>query len=200
MLELLLVRHGATRWNGEGRLVGQTDVELGEMGREQAQRLKVRFKEHRFDAVYSSDLSRARETARVVFGREEIRLDGRLREMDYGSLQGKVRSKFSDLERQAYLSCRDNVRCVPAPGGESWCDLEARVTAWLKSLPSEGRVVAFTHGTTIRCAVFTLTAASDARNWSVRLGNTSVTWLALHEERAVLEVFNDTTHLDGIHG
>ncbi len=199
-LGLWLIRHGATEWHGTGRLHGQTDVALGELGRTQAQCLKACLDRYAFDVIYSSDLGRAQETAHVVFKGCDILLDRRLREMAYRSLEGKSKHDFGEAERQALWSCRDNLRPVPIPQGESWRDLEVRVISWLKSLPPTGRVVAFTHGGTIRCAVFSLTADRRARNWRAHLGNISITRLTLHNGRAALEVFGDTAHLSETHG
>ena len=197
MLELWLIRHGATEWHGTGRLHGQTDVPLGALGLEQARKLKLRLNPFTFDVVYSSDLSRAQATARAVTAGPVI-LDERLREMAYGSLEGKNKHALSEAERRTLWACRDDAHPVPVAGGESWRELELRVAAWLTSLPTTGRVVAFTHGGVVRCAVSLLTADPVARDWRVRLDYTSLTRL----ERFggwTLEVFGDASHLDGTH-
>lgn len=196
MLELWLIRHGATEWHGAGRLHGQTDVALGTLGLEQARKLKARLASHTFDAVYSSDLSRALATARAVLGGRDLVIDERLREMAYGILEGKNKHFLSEADRQTLQACRDDAQPVPAPGGESWRDLEVRVCTWLTSLPPTGRVAAFTHGGAIRCAVSLLTADPVARDWRVRLDYTSLTRLTLFGGKSVLEVFGDASHLD----
>jgi broad specificity phosphatase PhoE len=87
---LLLVRHGETDWNAERRWQGHADVPLNERGREQAERLAAEVAILKVDAVYSSDLSRARETAGIVGARldAEVLLDPDLREIDVGSREG----------------------------------------------------------------------------------------------------------------
>lgn len=195
MLKLWLIRHGATEWHGTGRLHGQTDVALGALGLEQARKLEARLNSRTFNFVYSSDLSRALATARAVTA-GPIVLDERLREMAYGSLEGKNKHALSETDRRTLWACRDDAHPVPVAGGESWRDLEMRVAAWLTSLPTTGRVVAFTHGGAIRCAVFLLTGDLVARDWRVRLDYTSLTRLTLLGKKAVLEVFGDASHLD----
>lgn len=192
MLELWLIRHGATEWHGTGRLHGQTNVALGALGLEQAYKLRARLAPHAFNALYSSELSRARATAQAAIS-GNVMLNERLREMAYGMLEGKNKHTLGETDRRTLQACRDDVRPVPVPGVESWRDLEVRVAAWLALLPPTGRVAAFTHGGVIRCAVSLLTGDPVARNWGTRLGYTSLTRLG---GKSVLEVFGDASHLD----
>jgi broad specificity phosphatase PhoE len=96
---LLLVRHGETDWNAERRFQGHADVPLNPRGRDQAARLAEELTSSEVDAVYSSDLSRARETAEIVGARlgVEVVLDPDLREVDVGSRQGLTWSESQDL-------------------------------------------------------------------------------------------------------
>ena len=89
---LYLVRHGQTAYNAERRLQGQLDIPLDDEGRRQAHALAERLYEAgpRFDALYSSRLSRARETARVIgekLGLEPFVIDG-VEEINFGRFQG----------------------------------------------------------------------------------------------------------------
>ena len=65
-MEIILVRHGETNWNLEGRLMGQKDIPLNDKGREQAEILRNKLINIEFDRCYSSPLSRAKETARII--------------------------------------------------------------------------------------------------------------------------------------
>ncbi|KDO15974.1 hypothetical protein SPRG_18482, partial [Saprolegnia parasitica CBS 223.65] len=94
MVELWLVRHGATAWNAEGRWQGQTDVPLSAVGEAQAlalgDHLRALHASQPFDAIVSSDLSRAADTARAI-GLAlalPVALDEQLREEQYGVLEG----------------------------------------------------------------------------------------------------------------
>jgi broad specificity phosphatase PhoE len=90
MTTLLLVRHGETDWNAEHRWQGHADVPLNIRGREQAERLADELAGKRIDAVYASDLSRARETAEILGERLGLSVltDPDLREIDVGSREG----------------------------------------------------------------------------------------------------------------
>jgi len=87
---LLLVRHGETDWNAERRWQGHADVPLNDRGRAQAHALAEELADERIDAIYTSDLSRARETAEIVAARigVPVAVDADLREIDVGPLEG----------------------------------------------------------------------------------------------------------------
>jgi broad specificity phosphatase PhoE len=127
--ELLLVRHGETDWNLEGRYSGHSEVPLNERGRAQARQLAEVLRNEPLAAVFSSDLARAVETARPLAEatRTPLRLDPRLREIDQGEWEGmlfeEIRSRFQQAwERRQQLPLE-----VSAPGGETVGQLQARV-------------------------------------------------------------------------
>ena len=98
MTTLLLARHGETDWNRELRIQGSSDIELNELGRRQAHSLAQELTDVDLDAIYASDLSRARATAAAVAAAHglEVKLDRRLRERSFGSWEGLTRE---DLEK-----------------------------------------------------------------------------------------------------
>jgi probable phosphoglycerate mutase len=138
-----LVRHGATDWSDAGRLTGWRDIPLNDVGRRQARLLRRRLRSIEFDGIWSSDQSRAMETARVAVG--GARADERLRELDFGELEGRTWDQCSP-EAQAELVSFDR---FVAPGGESASELRDRVLAFTDTL-SDGRHLVFTHGGVIR--------------------------------------------------
>jgi uncharacterized phosphatase len=88
---LVLVRHGQTDWNLEGRIQGSSDIELNETGRRQAREAGRMLSGERWDAVYASPLARARETAEIIgqaIGAADVSLDPALRERHYGAAEG----------------------------------------------------------------------------------------------------------------
>lgn len=196
MLELWLIRHAQTVWNAERRIQGQSDTPLSERGLEQAARLAERLESVSFDHLFSSDSQRALHTAEVVLPGRDAQPDARLREMCYGTLEGKTRGELTGAEREAFTAYWHEPYRFATPQGESWRELDARVRAWLKTLPAEGRVAAFSHGGTIRSGLFYVTGIPKKREWNVLFGNTSVTRLRLGKVNTVVSV-NDTAHLIG---
>ena len=141
--ELWLVRHGETPASRGHTLAGWADVPLTEHGEEEACALRALLAGERFDGVWSSDLRRAVATARLAWG--EPRLDARLREMSFGSLEGLLWESL-DARGQEALARFEG---FAAPGGESFEDLRARVLSFLDGLPA-GRHLVFTHGGVVR--------------------------------------------------
>ncbi len=94
MTTLLLARHGETDWNRELRIQGSSDIELNELGRQQAQFLAQELTDVDLDAIYASDLSRARATAAAVAATHglEVNVDPRLRERSFGTWEGLTRN------------------------------------------------------------------------------------------------------------
>ena len=125
-----------------GRFNGWTDVALNERGRAQAYALRNRLSSA-YDGIWSSDLSRAVETAAIAS--VTATTDRRLRELDFGRLEGKTWDGFSPDIRRSLLEFDS----FTAPGGESTRQLRDRVADFLSSL-DVGRHLLFTHGGVIR--------------------------------------------------
>ena len=130
--------HATSEDNEAGIATGWLPGRLSAAGREQARALGARRRDDAIDAVYSSDLARAVETAELAFGGSDIPLflNWRLRECDYGELNGAPRAVL-DEQRAARVA-------APWPGGESWAQAVARVGRALDDLPA-GRVVVIGH-------------------------------------------------------
>jgi broad specificity phosphatase PhoE len=152
---LLLARHGETDDNIEPiRVQGFRDTPLNATGRRQAAELAERVAEEGIRSLWSSDLSRARETAEIV-GREmglEPRLDWRLREANRGRWEGRL---FIDIEREEpelYAAWRRAGESFRFPGGESLRDQLDRVSASLEDIERTGELPALVvcHGGCIR--------------------------------------------------
>lgn len=142
-VEVWLVRHGQTVANVEGRFSGWSDVDLTEAGRVEARLLRPRLAGVPFVAVHSSDLRRAVETARIVYG--EPLPDPRLREMGFGELEGQ---RWSDLPPSVRAQLDDFDR-FEAPGGERMSSFRSRVHGFLDTL-APGRHLVVTHGGVVR--------------------------------------------------
>jgi broad specificity phosphatase PhoE len=135
----LLVRHGETDWNAEGRLQGHTDRPLTPYGREQAKRLAERLDGDTIAAVYASDLSRARETAEIVGERLGLTvvIDPDLREKNWGTWEGLTGSE------------RDRIEFV-GETTEAHADRILRAVRRIAERHPGERVLVVTHGGSVR--------------------------------------------------
>jgi len=139
---LLLVRHGETDWNADGRLQGHTDRPLSDFGRRQARQLAEELADESLETIYASDLARARETAEIVGERLglPVVLEPDLREKDWGTWEG-----LTAVER-------DRVEFV----GESTEEHQERILRALRRIAERhrdgGSVLVVTHGGSVRRA------------------------------------------------
>jgi broad specificity phosphatase PhoE len=141
-VELVYETHAITTDNEAGIATGWLPGVLSAAGHDSARELGARRRTDRIETVYVSDLARARETARIAFpeGELPIVVDARLRECNYGRLNGMPRDRL-DLERASHVE-------VPWPDGESYLDVVARTAAFLEELGgrSDGaRVLVIAH-------------------------------------------------------
>ena len=129
-MQIVLVRHGATDWNLQGRCQGATDRELSEVGVRQAEQIASLLSSESVQAIYSSGLRRARQTAELISQPHNlpVLIEENIRELDHGALEGLT---FNEI-KQSYSEFLARWRTEPAeiqvPGGEKLIDVAER--AW----------------------------------------------------------------------
>ena len=199
MTHLILVRHGETDWSTQHRFQGQTDVPLNYAGREQAVRLAGRLTHEHIDAVYSSDLQRAVETANIVTAHRpiDVQLDTRLRELHFGSFESLTYSEIKELF-PAELAAWEHDRSTSPPEGEGLAQLVARVRCFLAEITARhasDRVMIVSHGGPLRVMLCLILGLPPEQQWQFRLEPTSWSEVSLYETGAILSRLNDTCHL-----
>lgn len=152
MTEIVLVRHGETDWNAERRVQGHADPSLNERGREQARVLAQTMNGETFDAVYSSDLRRARETADILVGAAGLPpvLDPDLREAEMGSWSGLT---VDDIQHRFPEQWARRRAGEQGHDGETRAEVAERVLAAMRRIATAhpgGRVLVVSHGGAIR--------------------------------------------------
>jgi broad specificity phosphatase PhoE len=182
----------------QGLYQGRTDVDLNDVGREQAEQLARRLSSERIDGVYSSDLKRAMQTAGPIARAHGMAVTPRkeLRELNVGELEGK---HPEDIEREyGPLEGMWQDGEWSAPGGETLGQFNARVAGFvegLKSQQEEGTFVVVAHGGSLRSLISGFLGIDPPDWWRISLDGASLSILDLHPERAVLALMNDTCHL-----
>ncbi|KAM0039697.1 putative phosphoserine phosphatase [Helianthus debilis subsp. tardiflorus] len=189
--EIVVVRHGETEWNAEKRIQGHLDVDLNDVGRQQAVAVAERLsRESKISAVYSSDLKRALETAETIASRcggLQVIQDPNLRERHLGDLQGLVYADAPKMKLKAYKALLSPGRDVEIPGGgESLNQLYKRCTNTLRTIGSK-------HG-----ALHQRAASSRKGHRAGKILNVSVNVLHLSDpDKWVIKSWGDVSHLNG---
>lgn len=199
MVNIFLIRHG--RQNSR---LCNVDVELSSEGIMQAELLGERLRNYDIDALYSSSLIRARQTAEIlnkalwlpIVIREEIK------EISFGSMEGNT-DEYNDEHYGAFKREQQKLLIdIPYPGGENGAQVFERAMPVIRELAESGRrnIAVVTHGGTIRALLAALIGSGQAKRFlfATSLENTSITQLVYKPEtdRFYLERFNDFAHLE----
>lgn len=154
-MKLYLVRHGETDWNIESKIQGQTDIELNERGREQAEEFAARIagEDYQVDSIYTSSKRRALETARIIGAALKIepKVQPGLEEICLGKWEGYTWKQVKELFWDEYQLWRDNRRYQEPPLGESYQQLLDRLLPAIHEITQKekGNVLVVTHSAVI---------------------------------------------------
>lgn len=169
---ICIIRHGRTELNKANVLQGRSDYPLNDEGIRQAKEAAKMLESIKFDYVYSSPLIRAVQTAEIVAPGQEIVLDDRLIEMDYGQYEGTDLRNMPDEIRIFFSDFVHN----PAPDGmEQLAEVISRTGAFLEELHSiRGNILISTHAIAMKGLLENLTPDSQGGYWSKYIGNCAV--------------------------
>ena len=201
--EVVVVRHGETVWNAERRMQGQQDSPLSARGRAQAQALGTRMRHEVFDHLYSSDLTRAHETAEAIAAvtGHEVKLDPRLRERAFGIFEGLTRDEMASRHPAEYEFFRSRDPDYTLPGGESARSFYTRSMACFLDLTERHRgcrIVIVAHGMLLDSlyrAAHDLDLISPRR---VDIINASLNTFRRHSGRWHMLEWGDQAHLENV--
>jgi len=198
---VLAIRHGETDWNVDGRIQGQLDIPLNAVGQWQVHRLALAVADEGIDAVYSSDLLRAFETAQSVSrgAGQPIITDVGLRERGFGVFEGLSFAEISARWPEQAERWRKRDPDFGAEGGETLRDFSARSIATVERLAAlhPGQTIAVVSHGGVMDALYRAAArvALDApRSW--QLGNAAINRLLHTPQGFTLIGWSDTSHLD----
>jgi broad specificity phosphatase PhoE len=201
VIRLILVRHGETAWNQERRIQGgSSDVELSEVGKKQAERLGLALKEKRINAIYSSPLKRALDTAQAIASQHKltVQVESDLREMEVGDLEGVPIAELGANFSQFLLEWRQGQGLEKLPGGESIADLADRVWAAIQDIIQRHRretVVVVSHYLAVAVTICKALGWPLSRLERIRVQNCSINIIDLGDGHPYLVSLGDTCHL-----
>ncbi|MDD5296962.1 MAG: histidine phosphatase family protein [Rhodocyclaceae bacterium] len=198
---ICLVRHGETDWNVEKRLQGQLDVPLNAVGRTQARAAAAMLCSESIAAVYSSDLSRAMETAREIAGALGLAVRGTpsLRERRFGVFEGLTQDEARQLDPDGYARYRGREPDYAIPGGESLKQLASRIVASMTDLALAHvgeTILLVTHGGVLDIAHRLATAKPLGNQRDFTISNAALNWIAFDAGTWRLLAWDQKPHLD----
>ena len=199
-MRLYLVRHGETDWNLQRRYQGQSDIPLNNTGIQQARKIAGRLSKEKIDAIYSSDLSRARETAEQIAQPHKLKVtsDARWRELSFGDWEGLTYPEIQVKAPDELALWESDLTGYAPPHGETLTQLAGRVLSVfdeLHALHADQTVLIVSHGGPLQTLLCHVLGVSFQRHWQFPISKTALSVLSVYTEGAILELFNDTTHL-----
>ncbi len=199
-MELIIVRHGATKWNKINKIQGCSDIPLSNVGINQGYLLANRLKKIDIDFVFSSDLSRAADTAKIICNIINLPFvqDSRLREMNFGNWEGLSLKQIINSDKLKFDQWRNHPSLVKFENGESIYDVKERALDFFNDIYSkyeDSNVLLVSHGTFIKVLIIALLDADMDLYKNLKQDNTAVNIIKLVNKRPVLKLFNDTCHI-----
>jgi broad specificity phosphatase PhoE len=197
MTSIIIVRHGQTEWNMLGKWQGSADIPLNSRGLEQAAALANRLADWQIDAIYSSDLQRAAQTAAAIAKHHDLAviIDPAWRERDAGECEGMTREEIYAKFHKMF-----EMGVFQAPNGETPDQLYARVIPAFEQLEAnhvDQTVLIVSHGGTIAALIAHVLNLPHQESWRFTAGyNTGLSRIEKTDRGWRLTRLNDTSHLE----
>lgn len=205
MTEILLIRHGETAWNASKRMQGHLDIPLNAEGQRQAAAAGRALAEEALDAVISSDLQRARQTAEAIAAPRgmPVQIDRGLRERCYGAFEGLLYAEIGTRYPEAYAAWQSRDIDARFPAGEfvaeTMREFSQRAIATITRIVSEGgyrKVALVAHGGVLECAYRAAQGIDFARPRDFSIFNASINRFTWDGKRLHLLQWGDVSHLE----
>lgn len=208
MTDVLLIRHGETAWNAVRKLQGHLDIPLNEEGLRQAKALATHLQNEKLDAIISSDLQRAMQTAQAIADLQNtsLQINPQLRERCFGDFEGKLYSELPDLYPEAYVQWRSRDPDFHFPAktdgsenrGESIREFHTRTISCIQHYAQQysGKQIALiAHGGVLECAWREATGLPLDAERTVTIYNASINRFSVSQGQLKLVQWGQIEHL-----
>ena len=204
---IVIVRHGETDWNMEGRFQGQIDIPLNENGKDQAKKASEYLKDINFNKAYSSSMMRPFETAQIILGNKNLKIKkiDELVEISHGLWEGKLENEIKDNWPKLLADWHQEPETVTMPEGESIRDVAKRsIAAWERicdDQEDEDITLLVAHDAVNKTLICHLLGLDCSNIWMIKQGNGGITVIDIFKESNkdnVVSSLNITTHLGSI--
>jgi len=200
MLHLLLVRHGEPDWNLTNRFQGHSDIPLNITGHQQAAAIGGRLAKEEIHAIFTSDLSRARDTAKKIAENHacDIIVEPRLREGSFGQWEGLTYAELQQRQPEAVEAWHEDISSFAPPGGETLHQLARRVDQAYNDIAANHQdqtVLLVAHGGSLQMLIANLLELPPKSFWQFNLDHCSLSKISVYDESAIINSLNETNHL-----
>ena len=201
MTRIYLTRHGETEWNLRKIMQGWQDSDLTDLGRQQAKWLGNRLSKIEFEAVYSSPLNRALETAKIIKkdGFEDIIIKDYLKEMGFGPWEGKTSVEIKKDYNEAYSNFWEKPHLYSGEVCESYYDVRDRVMLLMKEIIErhDDNVLIVTHTVVIKIIMAYFDARKMEDLWDPPfMHQTSLNIIEIENNQPKIILHGDTSHYE----
>lgn len=202
MKKIYLARHGESQWNVLNKVQGQTDIPLTDKGISQAKLLGKRLVGENIEKIYSSDLSRAYETAQIIgkIINVEVETMKEFREINFGIWEGLSKKELLTTYKTEYDMWMKNPESLCLKGAETLVELQARAMEGINKIINSSKnrynnILIVSHGATIKTLILGLLGISLNNFKNLTLGNVGLSIIECRKYNRVLKLFNDMSHL-----
>lgn len=197
---IYIVRHGQTEWNILGKTQGHGNSDLTAKGIEQAQLLANSMTKYPIDYIYSSDLGRAYQTAEIIGNKLNVEVEKTeaLREMNFGTWEGRLISDIMDENPALYKQWRNEPHLAKIPQGETLDMIKKRTDEFIKKINKkhDGKhIVLVTHSLCARIMLLSFLDSNVKNIYKINQGNTALNIIELRDYGPVVMKMNDTSHI-----
>ena len=200
MLKIILIRHGKTSWNGNWKIQGHSNVELSPEGIAEAELLAANFPLPTVDAIYSSDLNRAKSTAEILAKRFNLPVFTmpEIREVHFGDWEGKTLAEMQLIDPVNCENFFRNPEALQIKNAEKFSQVQQRAMNGIKKIiaaHSTGNIVVVAHGAINRTILCSILGMPLKKMWTLSQFNTAVNIIRFEDEVFTVDLINGTAHL-----
>jgi len=203
MTSIYLVRHGQTAWNKEEVFRGRTDIPLNETGLKEAAMAADYFRPLQLDAIHSSPLARAWQTAQEIAKHHTLQVQplAGLIDMSFGSWEGRPLKEVRENDQERYRLWAEEPHRVEFPGGETLDQVRARAMAALESVIEkhpEKTVVLVSHRVINKVLLCAVLGLDNSHFWQLAQDTTAINLIRCKNKNYILSLMNESCHVKAL--
>lgn len=200
MTRIYIVRHGESEWNIIRKIQGFKNAPLTERGLAQGDKIAQRLRDVKLDAIYASDLDRARITAEKIAAANgaDLTITESLREMSFGIWEGMLFSEVQETYPEGFGYWQKSPELLEIEEGENLYSLEKRMAGFIDEILERhqgGDVLIVSHGTALKTMILYLLGMPLTNYKNMAMDNVSLSIVEKRDYNNVLKLYNDTNHL-----